>query len=191
LVGRYRGHRVHAILHGHSWPYFFILIDQKHKYDMDNYSRNADTLFFELLNYWKNSLTTSFIRQSQSVSRWEGVLKIELLVFQLSGCVVCKKLQLVVENYWVRVAGQVSIFWVDEMTIRPDFAYNARPRVFPTVIAYKNGVPRLGWEGFAVMAPEEIQDAMVLDVLLQAAALADEPDDPIAVATSAKSGPTA
>jgi thioredoxin-like negative regulator of GroEL len=48
-----------------------------------------------------------------------------------------------------------------------------RPRVVPTVIAFLDGVPALGWEGFAAMAPDEIQDAMVLDVLRQAAALSN------------------
>lgn len=58
-----------------------------------------------------------------------------------------------------------------------DAARSVRPRAFPTIIAYLDGVPKLGWEGFAAMAPEEIQDAMVLDVLQQAAALADESDE--------------
>jgi thioredoxin-like negative regulator of GroEL len=40
-----------------------------------------------------------------------------------------------------------------------------RPRVFPTVIALKDGKAILGWEGFAAMSTTEISDAIVREAL--------------------------
>lgn len=105
------------------------------------------------------------------------VVTIDLTIIRLQNCEICEKLAkkmfcTLSKNTNLQKAINLKVIDFDSFE-----SGTLRPRVFPTLIAYKNGVPRLGWEGFAAMAPEEIQDAMVLDVLRQAAALADEPDD--------------
>ncbi len=49
-----------------------------------------------------------------------------------------------------------------------DHINKVRPRLFPTVIVFQDGVAKLGWEGFAALAPEEIKDSLVLDAYSQA-----------------------
>lgn len=100
--------------------------------------------------------------------------ELKLLVLLQNGCSVCIEL--------VKVFKELDIKSF-ELSIEINFLTgNGRdftkiglmPRVIPTVLAYKNGKLRLGWEGFAALAPDEIKREMVEDVLRQVAALADE-----------------
>jgi hypothetical protein len=90
-------------------------------------------------------------------------------IYKVANCRACQSLVAAFR----RVFGQVSkpialdvIEVTDELAAGTTLA--SRIKAYPTVIASLDGVPALGWEGFATMAPEEIQDAMVLDVLRQA-----------------------
>lgn len=108
-------------------------------------------------------------------------LKIDCIIFSLDDCAVCAALQNVV-NSVIKASSNSNLkqrldihiwHYGDPCTFPP--AAMVRPRLLPTLIAFKDGVARLGWEGFAAMAPSEIQADIVREVLEQAAALADEP----------------
>jgi hypothetical protein len=105
--------------------------------------------------------------------------KIDCVIFKLDYCVACETLQSFVNEILNddsnnRLQQRLNIhIWRhgDLCTFSP--AALVRPRLLPTLIAYKNDIATLGWEGFAAMEPHEIQAEIVLDVLEQAAALAD------------------
>lgn len=103
-------------------------------------------------------------------------MAIQLVIYTISGCLTCKVL---IESFdkiakhpdqtscgieiVVRNRGE------DEVTCgSDDHIGNVRPRIFPTVIVFQDGVAKLGWEGFAALAPNEIKEALALDAYSQA-----------------------
>lgn len=64
---------------------------------------------------------------------------------------------------------EIAIYDVDPRTHSTAPASNSQPmlRGFPTLIAFIGDEPRLGWEGFAATAPQEIQQSDIIDVLEQ------------------------
>jgi hypothetical protein len=106
-------------------------------------------------------------------------LKVDIVIFSLVGCGVCTSLKHMIA-YGLTCPSATELrnrFRFHE--VYPDVftefepASRVQPRMFPTVIAYRDEVALLGWEGFAVMEPHEIQESLVLEVLEQAAALID------------------
>jgi hypothetical protein len=65
------------------------------------------------------------------------------------------------------VPGKAIAVQIDGLA-NPELVLSVRPRAFPTVIAFVDGAPKAGWEGFAMMAPQEIQDASIHEVLQSA-----------------------
>jgi hypothetical protein len=107
---------------------------------------------------------------------------IDCVMYTVRGCGVCVALKKVISTVLTNpanslIASQLQFHDVDVEEISElGHAEGVRPRMVPTLIAYKDGVATLGWEGFAAMQPTEIQESVVLDVLGQAAALADYVD---------------
>jgi hypothetical protein len=98
---------------------------------------------------------------------------VHLVICSLDQCVPCQLLKNTVDmqlngkTKWTRIEGANGL----PETIKPS------PRVFPTVIAYLDLVPRLGWEGFSNLHPSEGCYEEVLDILEQSEGLLtiDEP----------------
>jgi thioredoxin-like negative regulator of GroEL len=103
--------------------------------------------------------------------------KVELVVFSLSGCLLCEQLKTIIrglldepKNSHLQNGIRVSYSeGGEESEYAP--ANFVTPRMFPTVIAFVNGRPLSGWEGFAAMEPNEIQVSLVRMVLEDALAL--------------------
>lgn len=108
-----------------------------------------------------------------------GMLKIDCVIFKLEDCAACSRLMDVLggvldDHSKSDLKHKLAIhswYYGSPCTFSP--AAMVRPRLFPTLIAFKDGIARLGWEGFALVAPSEIQADMVLEILEHAAALAD------------------
>jgi hypothetical protein len=100
-------------------------------------------------------------------------LRIDLVIFTINGCLACSALVLKVEKILADqllygIENVINLHVLDhgeEITFLP--ARLVQPRGFPTVIAYRDGIATLGWEGFAMMAPNEIQEHLVLEVIRQ------------------------
>lgn len=105
-------------------------------------------------------------------------MNILVKVIILDGCVVCDFLTGIL-NEVHRQDCYNNVMQIDVVKIsnRVDLSkIGLNIKLFPTLLAYKNNKLRLGWEGFAALAPDEIKREMVEDVLRQVAALADECD---------------
>jgi hypothetical protein len=107
------------------------------------------------------------------------VLSVECVLYSVRSCALCKVLQEIIiellaspENAHIANKLSIRVMYTDEAD-QKRFNKYIKPRMVPTVIAYKDNVPKLGWEGFAAMEPSEIQKIIVLDVLTQAAELSE------------------
>lgn len=102
---------------------------------------------------------------------------VELYIFLLEGCSVCIFLLEIL--YDIIIKSKNINFQIKEIRIkkiRDILGYGICIRVAPTIIAFKHGRPRLGWEGFAALAPDAVKREMVEDVLRQVAELTNEDD---------------
>jgi hypothetical protein len=115
--------------------------------------------------------------------------KVDLILYSIAGCAICEALKALLQKNSESPAFQgIQVSYchytdlssaspqatpdgAKNLTIRmtgraqPDIALMVSPRMFPTVVAFVEGIPKAGWEGFAAMSPHEIQDASVLEVL--------------------------
>jgi hypothetical protein len=99
--------------------------------------------------------------------------EVDIVVFSLPGCAACVKLKQMIANVmsdahdtrFARMLRFHEIVSGEQHEFFP--AREVQPRMFPTLIAYCNDSPILGWEGFALMAASEIQEAHVREVLEQ------------------------
>jgi hypothetical protein len=133
---------------------------------------------------WRLRLFSYFVTKPGTSELPEQVIdlnndypKVDIVIFSLVGCGVCASLkqmiaQVMKSSNIIEHRNRLRFHEVYP-EIYPEFApaSRVRPRMFPTVIAYRDDVPLLGWEGFAVMEPGEIQESIILEVLEQAAAL--------------------
>lgn len=91
---------------------------------------------------------------------------IKLVLFSLIDCVACeglkKEIQRVISDPVYRI---IAFDTVHYGTLEADRYPTIRPRVFPTVIAFSDTEARLGWEGFASMAPSDISDSIIREAL--------------------------
>jgi len=95
-----------------------------------------------------------------------------VVLFSLDGCQACLRLHAILEE--VLREPEYSIIAFDHFesdSPRPEELEKIQPRVFPTVIAFKDGVPMLGWEGFATMATHDISIEIVSEALNEVLAL--------------------
>ena len=104
-----------------------------------------------------------------------------ICIVMIAGCGVCEKLCILLDRMIKEFNSNdknitIKIEYIMVTSILKAEKYTKYIRVFPTIFAYKNKNLRLGWEGFAALAPDEIKHEMVEDVLRQVAALADEDD---------------
>lgn len=104
-----------------------------------------------------------------------GRLQIHCLVYMLEGCRACHALEanfrkVIEKNETAKACIDMKYL---NYQFDPRTAEAGGPRVFPTVIVYQDGTPKLGWEGFANLAPNEIQEDMVVDVVSQMLQLID------------------
>jgi hypothetical protein len=123
--------------------------------------------------------------------------KVDLVVYTLSGCVLCKHLATRIEilasakafsqlrvsychttlstdrNKLGQETSDMATFGTTEIfgLANPAMVVQIQPRLFPTVVAFHDDKAKAGWEGFAAISPSDIQDASVLEVLRQAASL--------------------
>lgn len=104
-------------------------------------------------------------------------VQLNIVMFVLEGCAACHALRANFERVLSRESMADRKKMVAVHTVQYgnscDFepAALVRPRVFPTLIVYNAKEPVFGWEGFALMAPEDIQEDIVFDVLTQIFAL--------------------
>lgn len=107
------------------------------------------------------------------------ISSLEIVLYSLEGCEACNKLKEVFKTVFQRGEFSDISFKVQFLEDGYESIGSIRPRCYPTVIAFIDGTPKLGWEGFALMAPNEIQEASVIEVLQASTELtrfmADEP----------------
>lgn len=92
-------------------------------------------------------------------------LRLEIVLYSLEGCEACIKLKEVFQTVFQRGDFSDINFKLQFLEDGYESIGGIRPRCYPTVIAFMDGTPKLGWEGFALMAPSEIQEASVIEVL--------------------------
>ncbi|OYU77244.1 MAG: hypothetical protein CFE32_06650 [Alphaproteobacteria bacterium PA3] len=90
---------------------------------------------------------------------------LEIVLYSLEGCEACIKLKEVFQTVFQRGDFSDISFKLQFLEDGHESIGGIRPRCYPTVIAFMDGTPKLGWEGFALMAPNEIQEASVIEVL--------------------------
>jgi hypothetical protein len=104
-------------------------------------------------------------------------MKIDCVLFSIKDCYVCTALETKIRTILSResntfLSDRLNFWSVQPETRPPNPAIlQVRPRVVPTLLAFKNNIAVLGWEGFATMESHEIKDRVVFDVLNQAANL--------------------
>ena len=91
---------------------------------------------------------------------------VEIRIFTIDKCLTC----ITLINAFRRLAPMFDLdIRIAKVSPRQKTAINIR--MFPTVIVFLDGVPKLGWEGFASLEPHAIQDEIVMEALEQAQSL--------------------
>jgi thioredoxin-like negative regulator of GroEL len=97
---------------------------------------------------------------------YQEKLDLQMVLFTLRGCRACARLQKILKKIQKESRyQQIELLCFENSAIRPLELAKISPRVFPTVIALKDGKAMLGWEGFASMSTTEISDAIVREAL--------------------------
>lgn len=110
---------------------------------------------------------------SNALSERKAAGGVFLVGIGLIGCSACSALKQMLENVIATRVPPVPIdlLWFDIASREELSTIGLQVRLFPTLIAFKDTQPKLGWEGFAVLAPSEISAELVTEALNQVDAL--------------------
>jgi hypothetical protein len=110
-------------------------------------------------------------------------VKLDLVVFSLKGCRSCSALKNRLTEFYAdtqlsHLHDLVCIHFAlfgEHCEYAP--AAMVLPRMYPTLILYRNGVAIFGWEGFASLRPQEIQHAQITDLFVSILNFANSEND--------------
>jgi hypothetical protein len=93
-------------------------------------------------------------------------IDLSMVVFVMDGCAVCHSLVAAFLRAFEDIKPLPLNFFLarkSEMGLDTSFepARNIKPRGYPTVVSFRDGVPVLGWEGFIDGGEKVDQDALV------------------------------
>jgi hypothetical protein len=109
--------------------------------------------------------------------------QVVLVGFGLESCLVCSHLMWTllrvigfptnqsVPSSWHTEAVGVSVLWIEVCNPNDLASINLNIRLFPTLVAFLNMTPTLGWEGFAALEPSQIKEEIVRAAVFEAVSL--------------------